>query len=80
MRHFWIAIAASLFWAATAFAQTAAPDVSIVVYEGGFSFIEESRSVRVRKRPIRLLINDLPAGIQLDIIVADFPKKGGVAL
>jgi len=68
------------FWAATAFAQTAAPDVSIAVYEGGFTFIEEIRSVRVRKRPSRLLIDDLPAGIQPDTIVADFPKKGGVAL
>jgi len=80
MQRFWIAIAASLFWAATAFAQTAAPNVSIAVYEGGFSFIEESRSVRVRKGPSRLLIDDLPAGIQPDTIVADFPKKGGVAL
>ena len=31
MRRFCITIAASLFGAATAFAQTAAPDVSIVV-------------------------------------------------
>ena len=74
MQRFWIAIAASLFWAATAFAQTAAPNVSIAVYEGGFSFIEESRSVRVRKGPSQLLIDDLPAGIQPDTIVADFPK------
>ena len=27
-----------------------------------------------------MLIDDLPAGIQPDTIVADFPKKGGVAL
>ena len=58
----------------------AAPDVSIAVCEGGFSFIEESRSVRVRTGASRLLIDDLPAGIQPDTIVADFPTKGGVAL
>ncbi len=49
-----------------------------MVYEGGFAFIEESRSVRVRKGASRLSLDDLPDGVQPDTIVASFPKGGAV--
>ena len=80
MGRFSIAVVVSLFWLSTVFAQNTPPDVLIAVYAGGFSFVEESRSVRVRKGSSRLLIEDLPAGIQPDTIAAYFPTKGGVAL
>jgi hypothetical protein len=78
MRRFSIAMMVSLFWAPIVSAQNTGPDVSIAVYEGGFSFIEESRSVRVRKGESRLVLDDLPDGVQPDTIVATFPKGGAV--
>lgn len=80
MGRFSIAVVVSLFWLSTVFVQNTPPNVLIAVYEGGFSFVEESRSVRVRKGSSRLFIEDLPAGIQPDTIVAHFPTKGGVDL
>ena len=64
-------IAASLSlpgWAA----QSQAADISMAIYEGGFSVVEEARRITVAKGDSTLALDGLPDGVQPDTLVANF--------
>lgn len=58
----------------------AAQEVSIAIYEAGFSLIDESRQTEVPSGQSMLTVENLPRGVQPQTVVATFPQKSGVRL
>ena len=57
-----------------------AADISMAIYEGGFSVVEEARRVTVAKGDSTLALDGLPDGVQPDTLVANFAAGSGVRL
>ena len=77
VRRLFALIAASLSlpgWAA----QSEATDISMAIYEGGFSVVEEARRITVAKGDSTLALECLPDGVQPDTLVANFAAGSGV--
>ncbi len=81
MKVIWLfaSMAASLSlpgWAA----QSEAADVSMAIYEGGFSAVEDARGITVAKGDSTLALDGLPDAVQPDTLVANFAAGAGVWL
>ena len=79
VRWLFASMAASLSlpgWAA----QSEAADISMAIYEGGFSVVEEARRITVAKGDSTLALDGLPDGVQPDTLVANFAAGSGVWL
>ena len=81
MKVIWLfaSMAASLSlpgWAA----QSEAADISMAIYEGGFSVVDEARRITVAKGDSTLALDGLPDEVQPDTLVANFAAGSGVRL
>ena len=81
MKVIWLfaSMAASLSlpgWAA----QSEAADISMAIYEGGLSVVNEARRITVVKGDSTLALNGLPDGVQPVTLVANFAAGSGLRL
>ena len=79
VRRLFASMAASLLlpgWAA----QSEAANISMAIYEGGLSVVDEARRITVVKGDSTLALDGLPDGVQPDTLVASFAAGSGVRL
>ena len=79
VRRLFALMAASLSlpsWAA----QSEASNISMAIYQGWFSVVEEARRITVARGDSTLALDGLPDGVQSDTLVVNFAAGSGVRL